>query len=136
MYAIDMAMAGILMLIDIRLFWLYVFFNMMYIADRHIDFLRKLIRVYHTFNEIKLMAVAQKVGVPANAYEEIYADEVARWGTQQARNFEKDVADLGFPLKLQTNSGVSPEARAELDGLVDAVLKDTVTSTTPRNAGR
>jgi hypothetical protein len=61
----ELAVAAFLMWIDMRLFWLYFFMTMIWLVNRRIGCLRKTVRFFQIANEMKLLAIATKVGVEA-----------------------------------------------------------------------
>jgi len=62
-WTLEIGVAAIVMWIDQRLFWLYFFGTVVAVINMRVDTLRKIIRFFQIANEVKLLAIADKLGV-------------------------------------------------------------------------
>ena len=93
-YTIELIIAGVAIAIDMRLFWLYFFFTVMYMLDKKIDNIRKLVRVYQVFNETKIQAIARKLHVSEDDIQSIMDETKNNTPADKWESLEKDFKDI------------------------------------------
>jgi hypothetical protein len=93
-WAIEIAIAAFAMWIDMRLFWLYFFVIVIWLVNRRIDYLRKIVRTFQIANEMKLLAIASKVGVEPADIERQYEVMWEELSPKQRSAVEKDLGEV------------------------------------------
>jgi hypothetical protein len=79
---------------DIRLFLLFFFIFSIILFTKHIDYLRKLIRVFQVANEIKLITIIRKLKITEDEISIVTEDEKKKMGSKKWEEIEKDFLDL------------------------------------------
>lgn len=88
---------GILILFnadDIRWFLLYFFVIFLIVSARQTDYIRKLVRVFQVFNEIKLLAIIRKLKITDDEISIVADGEKRNMGEEKWKEIEKEFNDL------------------------------------------
>jgi hypothetical protein len=94
-YSIEIIIAIILINWDLRIFLVYAYLALILKSDVNANYLRKLIRVLHIGNEVKLMSLQKKLGISPEETAHIFKEEYENKLTaQQYAQLEKDITDL------------------------------------------
>jgi hypothetical protein len=59
-----------------------------------IDYLRKMVRVFQVFNELKLIAISRKLKITDDEMSIVAEDERKKVGDDQWRSIAKELADI------------------------------------------
>ena len=95
LYTIAVLVAAFFLWISLRLFALYFFMVVVYMVGRGVEAVIALIRVSHTSNGMKILAVAKKLGVSDEELDDMSA-EAARTSPQEFASLQKDAQRFGI----------------------------------------
>jgi hypothetical protein len=90
-------LVGILILFsvdDIRWFWLYLLLVIVHMVGHSANYLRKLIRVYQVFNEMKLIVIMRKLKITEDEISIVTDEEKRKMGDEKWQEIEKELQDL------------------------------------------
>lgn len=90
---------GILIILnieDIRWFLLYFLILFLIVSTKQIDYMRKLIRVFQVFNEIKLLAIIRKLKISDDEISIVADGERRNMGKDKWEEIEKEFNDLSI----------------------------------------
>jgi hypothetical protein len=93
-YVAAVAVAALLVWFDQRLFLLYAFAVFLWAICWGPDPMWKMLRVSHFSNAVKMMAVAQKLGVSEEDFEQAIAEMKAAEGSKRIEEVLVDYHDL------------------------------------------
>lgn len=83
---------------DIRWFFAFLFFELLFQSYSYTNYLKKLIRVLSVSTETKIIAMARKLDVSEEDMEEeiekIMKEQEEKIGTEKWKELEKDFADI------------------------------------------
>ena len=89
LYTIAVLVAAFFLWINLWLFALYFFMVVVFMVGRGVEALLALIRVSHTSNGMKIMAIAKKLGVSDEEFDDM-TTEAARTSPQEFASLQKD----------------------------------------------
>lgn len=93
-WTVELGLAAIVMWIDQRLFWLYFFGMVAAVINMRVETLRKIIRFFQIANEVKLLAIADKLGVTPQELQR-KADEIRQsMSPEEWAAVEKDLQPI------------------------------------------
>ena len=72
------------MLFDQRVFFLYAFLLFAWLSHDRFHRIRRLVRVYQVSNDVKLLAIARKLGVSAEEIEAMFNEAKAEYPSTKA----------------------------------------------------
>ena len=98
LYTIAVLVAALFLWINLWLFALYFFMVVVFMVGRGVEALLALIRVSHTSNGMKIMAIAKKLGVSDEEFEDM-TTEAARTSPQEFASLQKDAQRFGIWLR-------------------------------------
>ncbi len=78
---------------DIRWFLLYLLVLLLITLTLYVEYIRKLIRSFQVFNELKLIAIMRKLKVSADEMDIVFEDEKKNMG-QKWNEIEKEFNEL------------------------------------------
>lgn len=79
---------------DLRWFIFYFFIIFILIIEKHTDFLRKLVRVFQVFNEVKLLSIVRKLKISDDEISIVMENEKKEIGIEAWAEIEKDFRDI------------------------------------------
>ena len=89
-YWLEIIIGAILISIDLRLFCFFFFIIYLISSEKRTDYLRKLIRVFHIANEVKIVSIMRNFNIDPSEAEDVF-DEMEKSMTKDAlKELEKD----------------------------------------------
>lgn len=97
-YWFEILAGGLILLFveDIRWFLFYLLIIFLLISALLIDYMRKLIRVFHVMNEVKLSGIIKKLNVTEEELKKIGDDVENDLTEEQRKSLYQDMNDLGL----------------------------------------
>lgn len=93
-YALEVAIAAVLIFIDQRLFWLYFFFIVIWLINQRANYLRRVIRVFQMANEVKLITIAEKLAISSEDFDRTF-EKIRETSTpEKLESLEKDFREI------------------------------------------
>ena len=93
-YLLELIIAIILINWDLKIFLIYAYLLIVFKIDVAVNFLRKLIRVFHVSNEVKLISLQRKLKVKDEETQDIIKETEDNLTEEQLTQLKKDVTDL------------------------------------------
>ena len=93
-YWFALLLGFVAILIDFRLFLFYAFVIILVNEHTKIDYLRKLIRIFQIFNEVKMISIIRKLGISEEEIKKVYDEEEKKWNEKQREEINKDLLDI------------------------------------------
>lgn len=90
-YIVEAIIAILLLIINVKVFFVYAFIAILVTLDRKTDYLRALIRVFQVANETKIMAIQRKVGVTDADLKEMTYETEEKLSEEQLESLQKDL---------------------------------------------
>jgi len=81
---------------DVRWFLFYAFVIVLWVTAYQTDYLRKLIRVFQTLNEMKLLGIMQRLGITPEEGQALGDEVESNLTEEQRRSLYQDMDDLGL----------------------------------------
>jgi hypothetical protein len=93
-YAFELALAAAVLWYDRNLFLLYAFMRLLWTVNDHYVKTRNIGRLFQVANELRITAIARKLGVTPADIQVIYDEAKATMTAEQIEGLEKDFANL------------------------------------------
>lgn len=97
-YWLEIGIGALLVLLaeDVRWFLFYAFVIVLWVTAHQIDYLRKVIRVFQTVNELKLLSIMQRLGITQEEGQALGDEMESNLTEEQRRSLYQDMDDIGL----------------------------------------
>lgn len=93
-YIVELIIGVILIYIDFKYFLIWFFMMMLIIQHKNVEYLRKMMRVFQTANEVKIMAIIKKLNISKEEIDEIIEVNKKKVSKEGWESLEEDIADI------------------------------------------
>lgn len=93
-YWLEIIIGAVLLYIDLRLFAFFFFVVYLISSEKRTDYLRKLIRTSHIANEIKIVAIANKLEIDESEIEKRFEDMKGKMTDEAAEGLDRDMSSV------------------------------------------
>lgn len=93
-YWIEILVGAVLVAIDFRLFVFFFFVVYLISSEKRIDYLRKLIRIFHIANEVKIVSIMRKLEIDPSKAEQVFNEMENNMTDRTFSELEKDFASV------------------------------------------